>query len=656
MIVIVNDTSSYNAMKRRLRGEVSFDLETTGLYPWQSQIVSMGFGTADNQYIIPWDHEDSFWRPRLGEIVEELNEIINDCELITQNGKFDALMMRVHHGVMWIPTFDTMLAHYLLDENSYHDLEYLAAAFLGASNYDVPLAVKQGKHGIKALAKYQALDLDYTRQLKFIFDKKLKADSSLNRVFRHILMPCVRLFIEIEFDGVYIDQSKFDIAETYLLNEVATALNKLKEWEPAPKPKLNKKGQPTGKMIEFNWGSTQQLGKLLFEDLKIPIVEKTGKGAPSTSESVLKRIDHPMVESLLKFRGAKQQLSFFIEGWKPYLVKGYLHPSFKLHGTVTGRLSAEHPNLQQVPRDPRIRQLIAAPDDWELIEADLSQIELRIAAELSNDREMVYAYSHGIDVHWLTLLRELGRSAGQADVVIETASTLMQREVTYSEALDILLKAGPDACAEVNPVWKELRKKAKAINFGYLYGMWWRKFIIYARDNYEVKVTEREAQASRKSFFDLYKDLPAWHNRQKNYAQRNGYVMSLSGRKRHLPDALSSEDTPQRAEALRQAINAPVQSFANELNLMAALQLRKEYPRTIVRICGTVHDAILARVKKPHVVEVSRRLLEIMRHPNMLDELDIKLRIPIEAELKVGAWSRGVSLEKWIKNNPEYAK
>ena len=638
--VFVDNDKTYQEMKDDLMGDVSFDIETTGLYPWKGQITAVGFGTRRAQYVIPWNHEHSPWRHKLQWLAEDLDEAIADCDLITQNGKFDALWMKVKHGVGWFPKFDTMLGHYLLDENAPHDLEYLAANYFGAPPYDVPLDVKQGKYGFKPLTPYLAHDLYYTRKLKYAIGRQLDKEPGIKRVFEHIMMPCVRLFTEIEFDGVFIDTSKFDEAEKYLRGEINAALTALKKWEPPPT--LKKK-----EMVDFNWGSPQQVGKLLFEDLKIPIVEKTAGGANSVSESVLKRIDHPLVTSLLKHRGAKQQLSFFIEGWKPFLVGEYLHPSFKLHGAVTGRLSGEHPNLQQVPRDPRIRQLISAPDGWVLIEADLSQIEMRVAAELSGDQQMNYAFTHGIDVHWLTLMRELARSMAKSEIIIETAKKLSGKKLNYYDAIDELLKRGPDAATEINPEWKELRKKAKAINFGYLFGMWWKKFIIYARDNYDVIVSPKAAQESRESFFELYADLPAWHKRQQRFARNNGYVVSLSGRKRHLPEAMSHHDTPARAEAMRQAVNSPVQSFANEINLMSALQLRAEYPRNIVRTCGTVHDSILARVKRPHVVEVSKRLLEIMRRPPLFDVFDIHLKVPVEADLKIGAWSRGKNLEKW---------
>ena len=236
-----------------------------------------------------------------------------------------------------------------------------------------------------------------------------------------------------------------------------------------------------------------------------------------------------------------------------------------------------------------------------------------------------------------------------ADVVLSTAQKSAGEKLKYKEAIEHLLKIGPDAAVEVNPAWKELRKKAKAINFGYLFGMWWKKFKIYARDNYGVSVTDEQAQESRIAYFELYPDLPRWHDRQRQYARNNGYVITPSGRKRRLPGATLTYDCPERGEAERQAINTPVQSFANELNLMSLLQVVKEFKTTIVRPVGTVHDAILIEVREEHAERITNRILQIMRKPELLDEFGIKVKVPIEADAKLGPWGKGVSLVKWLK-------
>lgn len=664
-IRVVTGEEDFREMLKDLKGTVSFDIETNSLNPFQThndkgqpepaKIKAIGFGTKRYQWIIPVDIMGSpLTFEEVSEWMEDLTEKLEECNIVTHNGKFDMLWMWVHFGVRWEMSFDTMLAHYLLDENSRHGLKYLAQVLLNAPDWEVDLDTKQGKGSLTSLVKYHAHDLFYTRELRFVLGKMLNEDTDVKDVFNHILMPTANLFVEIEYDGVYIDTDKFEDAEFYLREQYNGSLSRLKQWE--PKYTTDSKG----KYVEFNWGSPKQLGELLYDHLKLPVIEKTKAGGRSCSESVLKRLNHPMVTDLLKFREAKQQLSFFIDGWKPYLHKrpdgNYLHPSFKLHGTVTGRLSCENPNLQQVPRDKRIRTLISAPEGWTLVECDLSQIELRVAAELSGDRAMIHAFTHDIDVHWLTAISEIERGGGLADLVMDTARTWKQdKKLTYSESIKILLEMGPDAAVEINGEWKEYRKKAKAVNFGYLYGMWWKKFKDYARDSYGVTLTDEEAEASRTAFFDTYRDLPAWHERQRKFVRRHGYVPSLTGRKRRLPDATNTGDREEvkaaRKAAERQSINAPVQSFANDLNLMSALQLRSEYSRKYVRICGTVHDAILLRVKNEKVEEVYTRLLEIMQGPKLMKKFGIELSVPVCADGSIGPWGAGVTLDKWKEAN-----
>lgn len=683
---IIDNVAKFKQLLRDLEGVVSVDIEATCLYPWQkfstkrimgkdvlvkdpARVVSIGFGTSRGQYVLPVQAEAwkcPFTLDVIDTMLEEIGERLkSDCILVGHNGKFDFLWLWVHFGLRWYEwfSFDTMLAHYILDENSFHALDFLAKKYFGAPAYDVPLTVKQGKSGTLAQhAEYLALDVFYTRNLRKPLMNELNKDGEVKKVFQKILMPCARLFTEVEYDGVYVNESKMDVAETYLRGELKAAEKAMK-----------KAAEEEGATVPENWGSPDQVAKFLFGKRKdgglgIPVIEKTKTGKASTSESVIKRIEHPIGGSIIRFRGAKQQLSFFIDGWKPYLIKGRIHPSFKLHGTVTGRLSCEHPNLQQVPRDIRIRELITAPPGWTLLEADLSQIELRVAAELAQEPSMLDAFRRGIDVHWLTATGELARGGGgkHAHTIIRTAEAYLKqqgkaRKLRFGEAMEIVReKISPAVAEELQAgwgekdpemLWKEIRKKAKAVNFGYLYGMWWKKFKIYARDNYGVIITDEQAQDSREFFFATFPAFSKWHDRQRRYARLNGYVRSLSGRKRRLPAALSNVDTPERREAERQAINSPVQSFANELNLMSALQLRKEFGRDVARIVGTVHDSLLVWVKNEHVASVATRLLEIMSHPQLMDDFEIEVGVPILAEAKIGAWGTGIGFHKWMKKN-----
>jgi uracil-DNA glycosylase family 4 len=767
---IVDTFDKVEEMLDDLYGCVAGDLETTRLYPFttllddivasgeatreqlkehrethngkQPQVVSIQFATARKQWVIPAEEPGIFSRDQLIDIVDRITEKLEDCYLVGHNWKFDALWMRVRFGVIWTADFDTMLAHYLCDENDRHGLKELAQKYLGAPDWDVSKDVKTGWS--EKNAKYAAHDVYFTRKLRFFLRKWLDDDPEVKKVFEKLMMPYSKLFTEVEFDGVYIDQTKMDEAESFLWGEVENAERDLDKWS-RPKWSVDKKGRP----VSINWGSTQQLARLMYEDLGLTVIQRTDTGNPSTAESVLLRTDHLIAGGVLKWRGAKKQLSSFIEGWRPYIDRnGYLHPSFKLHGTVTGRISCEHPGLQQVPRDKRIRQLITAPeeDDWVHLEVDLSQIELRLAADLANEINMLSAFREREDVHWRTMIHSIGSGRGEyRESVIQTASLFAVRHslpaeqwassilhnvlqnaksgenadrllqisrekwayqesgdwerwsrsfksrlesgdealaieeisedllrslwkysislsssqrreqqklgpIKFSDALQTLSRIGPSIAEEIDSSWKESRKKAKAVGFGFLYGMGHRKFRLYARDNYGIEVTEEEALDHRGLFFGLYPGFIPWHNRQRRFVHNHGYVRTLSGRKRRLPDAQLRHNSFEKHEAERQAINAPIQGFACELNLMAALQLRREFPRNIVRITGTVHDAILMRIRRNHVPQVYRRVLEIMSHPDLLDEFDIELGVPIEAEATVGAWGGGVSLEKWLKS------
>lgn len=661
---IVKTEDDVDRMIEDLTGAVSYDIETTQLYPWQSRtqnkdgtwsddpepkIISIGFGTKNHQWCMPVHHPESPWsHDQVEYVLDSITECRDRFTLITHNGKFDLLWTWVHFGVQWENDFDTMLAHFLLNENSRHGLKHLAKVFCNAPDWEIDLDKKKGINvPLTQHCKYLAHDVYYTRKLRYRFASMLRKDPEVKRVFDKILMPCSNIFTEIEYDGVVIDTSKFDEAERVLENQYSSALNELRQWE--PKHTVDAKGWPQ----PFNWGSPVQLSKLLFKDLGLEPLDKTPAGNPSTSESVIKRLDHPCTDALLKFRAAKQQLSFFINGWKPYLHRksktlNLLHPSFKLHGTVTGRLSCEHPNLQQVPRDPRIRSIISAEPGWSLLQFDLSQAELRITAEISGEKAMTQSFLNGEDVHWKTAITEIARGAGLKDLVIKTGKELSDNSnIKYGDAINLILKAGHTKCEEIDSRWKEHRKKAKATNFGFIYGMWWKKFKIYARDSYGISLTDAQAKMSRQSFFDTYSGLKSWHERQIRYGRRHGYVKTLSGRKRRLPAMQHVEDTPERRSAERQSINSPVQSFANELTLMALIQLKNEYSRNGVKVCGTNHDAILMRVHNTLVPEVYERMKEIMRHPDLLDEFGIKLTVPIEADGEIGPWGKGVTLEKW---------
>jgi uracil-DNA glycosylase family 4 len=652
--VLVDTPARVDQLLDALSGVVAFDIETRpadgstnakdGLYPWKGEITALGFGTKAAQFALLVRHRDSVWSPDdIDNILTRAIRRLEHCFVVGQNIKFDQLWVLIHYGIFIEADFDTMLAHYLLDENQPHDLEFLAQMYFQATAWDIPLADKQGAASAARLARYLANDLYYTRLLFEPLAQALARDRRLTRLFHHLLMPLANLFVRIEAQGACIDQRHLVTAETYLDGQIKRTQRELNKLA----------GQ------HINWRSTRAIAKLLYSPrpdglgLRSPFTTKGG--APSTAESALNQLDHPLVSKLKEFRAATQEYSFFIKGWRPYIVESRgasrLHPAFKLSGTITGRASAEHPNLQQVTREPRVRSCITAPPGFVLMEADLSQIELRLVAHHSQDPVMIETFRTGKDIHWRTALREIERAGAYPELVLSTASTLSQREINfnYGEAMQILLEAGPEAAAEIDKQWKNLRYTAKATNFGFVYGMWWRKFRMYARDTYGIDITDRQAQDSRNSFFNLYASLEKWHNYQKRYAKNQGYVRSLDGQLRRLPAAQDTRDSPEQQEAFRQAINSPIQGFAAKINFMVLLQMCEEFSWSVFRPVATVHDAILAEVRLDHVEICAHRIEQIMRRPSLFDTFEIQLDVPLEGETKIGAWGSGVSLKKWLE-------
>ena len=591
---------------------ISHDTETSGLDPFApgSWLTSIGFGTGKQMWCIPFEHQESRIKGKYQiqkSWLKKIKRAIKGKVIVAHGGKFDAKWVRHLYGLDFRPTFDTLLAHYNLDENSPHDLEYLATKYFGAPKYDIPLKEKHGFGDLKDHCEYLGFDLHWTRKLYFKFRKELKKDRLTYTLFKKLTMPVSHMFTDVELHGVYIDPSKLDDAQAYWEERANKALKYLNKKFPSDNSWKDKKTKNI--LHGINWNSPDQVAEVLFGRLKLKPLDTTGTGKPSTSESVLKRLNHKAADTILEYREATKNLGTFIESWRGKCYDGNrIHCSFLVHGTVTGRPSCREPNLQQTPRDPRIRSLVTAPEGWTLLEVDYSQVELRVLAELSQDPTLVYSYLINEDVHSKTVTTIFGI---------------------------------------LNPTSDE-RKKGKAINFGFMYGMMPPKFIIYARDNYGVDFTLPEARKVRKGYFQLYGGLPDWHRHQKAMANRHGYVRNMIGRKRRLPDAMKKSEGDydyKKAEAERQAINSPVQSLASDFNLMSAVELHKKVPKEYFRIVGTIHDAILMEVRNDKVIEVAREIKKTMENPSLLKELNVDFKTPLISELKQGPWSLGKEIK-----------
>ena len=605
---------AFHYLKENNYLHLSYDIETTGLVRFEDEVNLFGFGNDQVQYIIPLEARYSPLRgSRLAQrklirtCVNWLNR--NAKALVAGNGKFDDLFLKYHFGVKPHITFDVVLASHILNENTPNGVKENAVLECNAPEWDVDKGLKTGQYQTRE--KYQeyltylGYDVYYEYKLYRVFHKKLKQDRALMKLFYHLYMPGIISYETVEEHGVFIYPQQFKEVRKHLESEKRAIEKELL--------KLAKH--------EVNWNSPAQIQKLLYGELKLPVIETTESGSPSTSEATLMQLrdKHPIVELILKYRGVNIQISHFIDGWINRMWGRRLFPNFKLHGTVTGRTSCTDPNLQQVPRDPIIRNLVGAPEGWSVVEIDYSQAELRIAAIMSGDETMKRIYQTGGDIHTHTYEMITGEKVSD----------------------DKYIK-------------KEQRKKAKAVNFGFVYGMGWRKFKIYARDNYGVDLTDKEAEQWRERFFQAYHSLPKWHSKQRRIVQSMGQVRSPIGRLRRLPDIYST-DKSKKAEAERQSINSPVQGFGSDLTILGMSEImgNAQYydPDYVLDkdkffVIGTVHDATLFEVRNDYLMEFCPRAKHILEHPKALEDVfHFDTDVPIVADVAVGkSWGAGIEL------------
>jgi len=602
--VVVTTTAQVMEMKANMKECAALDVETTtddkknlGDFTNPSFKIVTVQVTFDGEtaYVIPINHaeyerqlQEGVWQmcyAALGPYVKYW---------IMQNGKFDYKALKTAYNLDWFPSYDTMGAEYIIDENLKKDLETLAIKYLGVEPWKYLLKEYKDPYitPFNQLVEYGALDVIYTYQIweqqrQIIGGNLGLARHISNTMFYDVLMPAYKALADMEITGMPIDMDKFD--------------ERLEETEFIIDQKENDLFNMVG---EFNPRSVQQLGKVLYKDLGLPILEATKTGNPSTAESVLLRLrdidESGVVNNILEYRKWAGYRSRYFNNWAQRLDKNYrLHPSYKPFHTVTGRLSCADPNLQQVPRDTFIRGLIGGIEGYKVVEVDYSQVELRLVAHYSRDEALVKAYNEGQDIHTLTAQAMTG-------------------------------KVEPEA---------EERKKAKAVNFGFVYGMGAEKFQMYARDNFGLKITLDEAQDTRRKFFQTYPTLVDWHEQQRQMVRRKGWVMNPLGRVRHLPDIDSSNEYF-RAQAERQAINSPVQSLASDFMLMSLKELDKKYKDNKgVELIGTVHDSILFLIKNDEdLLTRLNEIKQVMENPDLSYYQPFKLSVPLTVDFKVGQW------------------
>jgi DNA polymerase-1 len=513
-----------------------------------------------------------------------------------QNGQYD-LHTLARLDIHPFMSFDTMGAQYAIDENSLKDLGLLATEYLGAEDYKDTLdKSKMNSAPLKDLAEYGARDADYTYRLTAVIGRRLRQDQLSYRLFRRLLMPATRTLADIEEVGLPIDHDKFMGRWIVCRDNIEATLERIYTFAGS----------------KINPRSPSQLAKVLYRDLGFSVVELTATGSPSTSEAALMRLkdydtDDGIINAIMEFRHWDGYESRYFVAWSELADKDWrLHAHFKPFHTVTGRLSCENPNLQQVPRDTFIRGLIGGRAGWKIVEADYSQIELRIAAHITQDKAMLRAFNTGRDIHMETAMAVTGK---------------LESEIT-----------------------KEERKRAKSVNFGFLYGMGWKTYIDYAKVHYGIEVSEQEAKFVRERFFSTFRSLEGWHDRQRRKVKDNKFVLSPIGRKRRLWD-IGSDNKMVAKEAERQAINSPVQSMASDMMLFSMVLLHPKLDPDKARIVSTVHDALIFEVREDCLDEVIPIIRETMENLPIEEVFDTLLTVPIEVEVKAGDyWSEGATV------------
>jgi DNA polymerase-1 len=558
------------------------DIETTGLDRFKNTITYVGIGLANDtlKKIIVIDMSKANSMEKLNRV---FNKISNQkLQTVFQNGKFDTLFLETYN--MLIPIHhDVMLMGTAYDLTAKHSLKDMAKNYLQVENWDVTKKVKTGYS--KETEQYLKKDIQYTWEL-FKYFSNIMTEGQLF-VYKNLLRPAYLLYKRVERTGIYLD---------------VPALEKVKKDYKAKQEQAHK---VLINQYDINWNSPAQVSEVLFNREKLPTLklsQKTGK--PSADAKILKRLSaqgYEITKQLLEYKFYYGANTKFLNNWGEYAkYDGRIHPSFHITNVITGRTSCSDPNLQQVPRNPELRSLFTAPKDRLLIEADYSQIELRIAADYADEPTMIQIYKTGGDIH------------------TETAASVMGKSV--------------------DQVKKDDRSKAKAVNFGFLYGMMAKKFAEYAYDNYGVQITRNEAERYRELFFNKYSRLLAWHEETAQLCEMLGGVENKFGRFISLPN-IYSDDFWEKQAAIRKAINAPVQGTASDLLLLSAVEIDKKLrPEFDLKIVGTVHDSILMDCPEKYVEEVVALIKKIMSNPEALKKFGVKFKIPIEADVGIGAW------------------
>ncbi|WP_308756345.1 DNA polymerase I [uncultured Bacteroides sp.] len=561
---------------------LSIDTETTGTEPMEAELVGMSFSDTENRaYYVPVPAN----RDEALKIVNEFRPLYeNENSMkVGQNIKYDMIVLQNYGVQVKGKLFDTMLAHYVLQPELRHNMDYLAEIYLHYRTIHIDeLIGARGKNqkNMRDLPpedvyRYACEDADVTLKLKNVLEKELK-EQSAEHLFYEIEMPLVPVLVNIESNGVRIDTEALRQSSehfTVRLQEIEKEIYELAGGE------------------TFNIASPKQVGEVLFDKLKIvEKAKKTKTGQYVTSEEVLEslRNKHEIIGKILEYRGLKKLLSTYIDTL-PQLINprtGRIHTSFNQAVTATGRLSSSNPNLQNIPiRDEdgkEIRKAFIPDDGCEFFSADYSQIELRIMAHLSQDKNMIDAFLSGYDIHAATAAK--------------------------------IYKIG------IDEVTADMRRKAKTANFGIIYGI--SVFGLAERMN----VSRQEAKELIDGYFETYPQVKEYMDRSIQVARENGYVETIFHRKRFLPD-INSRNAVVRGYAERNAINAPIQGSAADIIkvAMSLIHRRLQSNNLKAKMILQVHDELNFSVPEAEKEIIQKIVIEEM-------ERAYSMLVPLKAD------------------------
>ncbi len=572
-----------NLMKQT---SVCFDTETTGLDPLTAELVGIAFS---------WEATKGFYVP-FPEIKEDAQKLIEELrpffeaeeiEKIGQNLKYDIKVLDKYKVDVKGKLFDTMLAHYLINPDMRHNMDVLAETYL---NY-TPISITEliGKKGKNQLSmrdvplekqtEYAVEDADITYQLAQHFRPELK-EANIEKLFQDIEIPLLRVLADMELEGINLDEEFLNSLSSDLNNDIATLEKKIYE----------EAGE------EFNIGSPKQLGEILFDKLKlVDKPKKTKTGQYSTAEDVLSYLakDHEIIQNVLDYRGLAKLKSTYVDALPEQVepLTGRVHTDYMQTVAATGRLSSNNPNLQNIPiRTERGRQVrkafIPRDENYILLAADYSQIELRIIAALSEETTMIEAFKNGEDIH---------------------ASTA-------SKVFDVPLDG----------VTREQRSNAKTVNFGIIYGV-----SAFGLSN-QTDLSRSDSKELIDTYYKTYPKLRNYMSEQVDFARENGYVQTVLGRRRYLKD-INGSNAVVRGAAERNAVNAPIQGSAADIIKIAMINIHKKLEE------GDYKSKMLLQVHDELVFDVHKSELEALK-TMIKSEMEnaYTMEVPLDVEVGIG--------------------